>query len=212
MPPIAHPGAVELWKVKNDAKKWRAELSEYKTRLRALGKPKLEKLDDAIDGLPEKINRDGRLSKTDYVTVVEWKLTRGKTRPGLLKYAQGQTEEGVRKATEEAFALARKAKNDGDLITAMDPLLALKGIGPATAAAYMSFADERYPFFSDEALVVVIGLGVNDKDRYSLPRYRDFLKALERRCEELNDDELTPSKLEKALWSAAAKTMPRKKG
>ena len=49
MPPIAHPGAVELWKVKNDAKKWRAELSEYKTRLRALGKPKLEKLDDAID-------------------------------------------------------------------------------------------------------------------------------------------------------------------
>ena len=74
----------------------------------------------------------------------------------------------------------------------------------------MVLADERYPFFSDEALCVVIGNGKSDSDRYSMPRYKEFMNALQRRCDELGAPDLTPAKLERALWSAAALTIPKK--
>jgi hypothetical protein len=36
------------------------------------------------------------------------------------------------------------------------------------------------------------------------------MKALHRKCDDLGADDLTPAKLESALWSAAALTMPKK--
>jgi hypothetical protein len=92
----------------------------------------------------------------------------------------------------------------------MAPFIALKGCGPATASILMAVGDERFPFFSDEALAVVIGNGANDKDRYSAARYNEFMKALNRKCDDLGANDLTPAKLESALWSAAALTIPKK--
>jgi hypothetical protein len=36
------------------------------------------------------------------------------------------------------------------------------------------------------------------------------MKALQRKCDDIGADDLTPAKLESALWSAAALTMPKK--
>ena len=223
MPPVAHPNAVALWKSK-DVKAWRAAIEAYDTRLDALNRGERLKALDAFVRIerPRKVasraekasgstDSGARLFKDEYVKVVDWKLSRGKFRPGLMKYAQALDDDAIQRASKEAFALAHsKDGRKGNLVDAMNPLIALRGCGPATASAFMACADERFPFFSDEALAVVIGNGNNDKDRYSLPRYREFMKALQQRSDELGAEDLTASKLETALWSAAALTMSRK--
>ena len=225
MPPVAHPNAVTLWK-STSVEAWRTAIEAYDARLDALNRGERLKALDAFVRieLPRRVksraekgggSRDSgaRLFKDEYVKVVDWKLSRGKFRPGLMKYARALDDDAIVRASKEAFALAHSKdgrKGKGDLVDAMNPLIALRGCGPATASAFMSCADDRFPFFSDEALAVVIGNGNNDKDRYSLPRYREFMKALQQRSDELGAEDLTASKLETALWSAAALTMPRK--
>lgn len=210
MPPIAHEGAVRLWKERKDAKVWREHLDAYEERLRALNRgERFRQLDETLrSALPKKVAERGHITAREYCDVVEWKLARGKHRPALMNYARALSEEAVQKASASAFERAAEAKTSvGD---AMTPLIALKGCGPATASAIMMLADERYPFFSDEALCVVIGNGKSDSERYSLPRYKEFMNALQRRCDELGAPDLTPAKLERALWSAAALTIPKK--
>jgi len=210
MPPIAHEGAVRLWKERKDVQAWREHLDAYEERLRALNRgERCVQLDAMVrSDLPKNVAERGYITAREYCDVVEWKLARGKHRPALMNYARAISEEAVRKASTDAFERAAEAKvSVGD---AMAPLIALKGCGPATASAIMVLADERYPFFSDEALCVVIGNGKSDSDRYSMPRYKEFMNALQRRCDELGAPDLTPAKLERALWSAAALTIPKK--
>ena len=229
MPPIAHRGAVDLWAVTSDPEPWRAALRSYARRVDGLNRGEaLTRLNEKIQTtLPRAIERrrarddegdpwwtrGGYITKEEYVDVVSWKLGRGKTRPGLLNYAKALSEESVREASARAFAQASEMSGGGSkkkLGDAMAPLIALRGCGPATASAVMALVDERFPFFSDEALVVVIGNGDRDSERYSLPRYKQFMAALQRRSDELGAPELTPSMLERALWSEAALTIPKK--
>jgi hypothetical protein len=224
MPPIAHEGAIKLWNG-GDREQWRAHAAAYDERLRALNLgERLSKLDAFVrKELPKTIAQRratsatsddwGYIKKDEYVRVVEWKLARGKTRPGLMKYAQALSERDVESASREAYRLAHaseggKRNSKGKIADAMAPFIALKGCGPATASILMAVGDERFPFFSDEALAVVVGNGGND--RYSAARYHEFMKALHRKCDDLGADDLTPAKLESALWSAAALTMPKK--
>lgn len=106
------------------------------------------------------------LEKADLVRLVEWKLARGKFRP-LLRYARDLREADVAAATAAAF-------NPGaDFEAAMTPLLALRGIGPATASAVLSVARDEWPFMSDEAL------NATDGGRtYTLPRLRQLVAQL----------------------------------
>jgi hypothetical protein len=224
MPPIAHESAIKLWKCE-DVEQWREHAAAYDARLGALNRgERLSKLDAFVrKELPETIAKRraasvtsddwGYMKKDEYVRVVEWKLARGKTRPGLMKYAQALSEGDVESASREAYRLAHaggEGKSKSKFVDSMAPFIALKGCGPATASILMAVGDERFPFFSDEALAVVIGNGANDKDRYSAARYNEFMKALNRKCDDLGANDLTPAKLESALWSAAALTIPKK--
>ena len=191
---------------------WIESYRGYDDHVHALNDTKLNTLDAFVTrDLPERIQgREPRyITRDEYVKIVDWKLTRGKNRPGLLNRAKELKDEVVREASTLAFTKARAAKNEAELISALAPLTDLRGCGPATASAVMALADERIPFFSDEAFVVAIG---NKSSNYTLARYRDFLHALTRRCEELKDESntLTPSRLERALWSAASLTMVKK--
>jgi hypothetical protein len=211
MPPIAHPEAVTLWKDKSSTA-WVASYDAYDDRVRALNDAKLAKLDAFVTReLPELV--EGRepwhITRDEYVKIVDWKLTRGKNRPGLLNRAKELKDDTVREASTLAFAKARAAKSEAEMISALAPLTDLRGCGPATASAVMAIVDERFAFYSDEAFVVAIG---SKASNYTLARYRDFLHAMTRKCEELNDksNALTVSRLERALWSAASLSMAKK--
>ena len=67
-----------------------------------------------------------RLFKDEYVKVVDWKLSRGKFRPGLMKYARALDDDTIVRASKEAFALAHSKdgrKGKGDLVDAIIRLL-----------------------------------------------------------------------------------------
>ena len=105
----------------------------------------------------------------DLVAVVRWKLTRGKVRPNLLKWAGEHKDAAVVAASREA--VARLAK--GELVSkAMEPLTALKGIGPATAAYVLGVIDPSVPVMSDEALT-----STGSKQRDYTPQRLDELVA-----------------------------------
>jgi len=211
MPPVVHPRAKALWETE-DVQEWSKAFSAYDDNVRGRKSTKLTELDAFVTKeVPRRITERSppHITGEEYVKIVEWKLTRGKNRPGLLNRAKELREDVVREASTKAFAAAREAKKENELVQALAPLTDLKGCGPATASAVMSLCDERYAFFSDEAFVVAIG---NKSSNYTLARYRDFLHAISRKFEQLNDktNTLTVSRLERALWSAASQSMTNK--
>ncbi|XRB15102.1 hypothetical protein RI054_09g49420 [Pseudoscourfieldia marina] len=115
-------------------------------------KANLVKLESQINELAENARQrtPPALNTTaELVQVVAWKLTRGKTRPNLLKWAGEHKDATVKNASSEAAKVLRETK---DVAKAIKPLCELKGIGPATAAYVLAILDESVPVMSDEAL------------------------------------------------------------
>ncbi|MCL7042115.1 hypothetical protein MKW94_000555 [Papaver nudicaule] len=129
---------------------------------------------------------------------MKWKLTRGKWRPRLLDFVSSLDESLVESVSQKAF------KSLPDVSKAITELTVLKGVGPATASAVLAaYAPDVAPFMSDEAMVAALG---NSKD-YTLKQYLKFTEKLQSKAKELSlkseDDPLTPSDVERALWSSA---------
>ncbi len=128
------------------------------------------------------------LEKAELVRLVEWKLARGKFRP-LLRYARELREADVVAATAPAF------EPGAGFEASVGALVALRGVGPATASAVLSVARDDWPFMSDEALNATAG-----GRTYTLPRLRQLvgqLAALGRRWG------VSPSDAEKVLYVLA---------
>jgi len=106
------------------------------------------------------------LVKAELVRLVEWKLARGKFRP-LLRYARELREADVVAATAPAF------EPGADFEASVGALVALRGVGPATASAVLSVARDDWPFMSDEALNATAG-----GRTYTLPRLRALVEQL----------------------------------
>lgn len=135
-----------------------AALSRYDALLPA----KLHDLDKTRFGtLPSAVA--GRklpfIEKSELVQLVEWKLRHGKFRPNLLKLAESNASDLVKKTTQDAFEDVKIPSGEDSSMpidwtkieAAMKKATALKGIGPATASLLLSCADQdRIPFFSDE--------------------------------------------------------------
>jgi hypothetical protein len=137
--------------------------------------------------LPEVIKKERRISSSDIVQIVEWKVgQRGKFRPRLLMFAKDLTSESVSDASLRSFNVLQKYEPTTDvpasvLKEALAPLTELKGIGPATASAVLSAAHPSIPFMSDEAMLGSLGY----KD-YTVKAAVEFTAALQKKAKELS--------------------------
>lgn len=136
--------------------------------------------------------------------VLRWKLLRGQHRaslPGLV--AQNSVEDVSRAVTKALGQLQGcRSVDDAILSDAISTMCQLRGIGPATAAAFLSFeAPSLVAVFSDEAASFFENsLG---SIKYTHPFYRRYVDLLNRKVQELNraDDIWDLTRLEKSLWS-----------
>ncbi|KAK0544234.1 hypothetical protein OC845_005712, partial [Tilletia horrida] len=127
------------------------------------------------------------LDKSDLVTLMQWKLARGKWRPRLEQYMRDHSEKEIRSATEAAFKGLDEDKGQAQSaalpIESLKALTELKGIGPATASAILAaYAPSRVPFLSDEAAIGVGNLG--PKPDYTEAYLKRYVARIHERAEE----------------------------
>jgi hypothetical protein len=129
--------------------------------------------------------------------VMQWKLLKGKFRPGLQRYVDELSD----KAVAEASGAALKKLASGDLKGALTSLsVPLKGVGPATASAVLSaLAPHTSAFMSDEALLSVCG----SRD-YTVQEAIALADACAAKAKELNAASASPSASVAAAAAAAS--------
>ncbi|KAG0144757.1 hypothetical protein CROQUDRAFT_108296 [Cronartium quercuum f. sp. fusiforme G11] len=127
------------------------------------------------------------LPKTRLENVLQWKLLRGKFRPTLPALVKSNSDESVAKVVNEALKKLKGCNNvDEALVSgAIETMCQLKGIGPATASAFLSFEEPTLvPFMSDEAAEYLkSSLG---PVKYTLPFFKKFMKAMDTKVGELD--------------------------
>ena len=118
--------------------------------------------------------------RDELVQLIKWKGQRGKFRPALVRYAADMDDQALRDAVQAARSLLRKdtdAYIDVDTVEqALEPLLELRGVGPATASAILAAFDDRVPFMADSLLEALHG-GVR---KYTKASYLDMFRQLQR--------------------------------
>ncbi|CAK9080243.1 unnamed protein product [Durusdinium trenchii] len=131
--------------------------------------------------------------------VLEWKLTRGTFRPGLLQKAQLNSEEEVKRCFQAAYDLL--AAPDADGSKAVKALTSLQGVGPVTASALLCRATpQRVAYMSDEA---VLGSGLFKRAadiKYDMKTYTRFNQLVQAKALELGN-RWTGDQVAKALWT-----------
>ncbi|POW06887.1 hypothetical protein PSHT_10160 [Puccinia striiformis] len=184
------------------------ELSSYQQALcsKNSSKAELRDLDQSLSNAPLSKSKDQQPSdlKERLLRVLRWKLLRGKYRatlPALVSQnSQEDVERVVKKALDQlgACKTVDEALQSGALTTMCD----LRGIGPATAAAFLSFeAPNLIPVFSDEA-ASFFGNSLGPI-KYTLPYYKKFVECMKLKLEEFVqlDDIWDMRRLERALWT-----------
>jgi len=166
------------------------------------GPEELIKLDTWYrEQLPKLIHsrKDPHVLHDELVQITKWKLMRGKYRPRLLDLVRINTETAVLTTSKKAF---RKLYHQKNLQQAINALVTLKGIGPATASAVLSAAYPEYaPFMADECMLSTPGVEATD---YTLAEYNTYSEQIKSCCERLNSSDpeakWTPHKVDQALW------------
>ena len=106
------------------------------------------------------------LAHRDVVQTMEWKLARGKWRPRLLSFVQALPPAEAERVVKDAFAVLAAVKEEEEEEDRVDEavreavavLTTLKGVGPATASAYLVVAfPGLVPFAEDSSLRLVLG-------------------------------------------------------
>jgi hypothetical protein len=197
---------------KATAKQWSYVLSLYKDVLRLKaeqrsskkgGPEELIKLDTWFrEQLPKLIHsrKDPHILHEELVQITKWKLMRGKYRPRFLDLVRINTETAVLTTSKKAF---RKLYHQKNLSQAINALVTLKGIGPATASAVLCAAyPEHAPFMADECMLSTPGVEATD---YTLAEYTNYSDQIRNCCEKLRESDpetkWTPHKVDEALWS-----------
>eukprot|EP00536_Pseudo-nitzschia_multiseries_P000128 jgi/Psemu1/178214/e_gw1.3.228.1 len=146
------------------------------------------------------------LSKDELLTVVAWKFSVGKPRHALMNHLRSNTEATVREHSSSGISIAtarETATNKSNVAAnetkkALQALMNLKGVGPATASAVLALArPDVFAYMYDEAIDCFM-----PKRTYTLPTYM----AVNERCLEIAEklgDGWTTSRVATTLWTAA---------
>ena len=171
---------------------WNNALDRYNDMLSAKGGKELVRLDEELGG------RDYHnlpFTKDDLWKVVQWKFLKGKPRHALKKLLESNTDKSVQNSTREALRLAA----DKDHQAALDRLCGLRGGGPATASAVLSFAYPDYYAFMDDEVIECL---YENKRGYTSRIYWEVNDKCRALAESLSGD-WTPRRVGMALWAAA---------
>lgn len=185
--------AARLAKRIDDKQLWERIEAQYSTMILGKGGSKLSELDNFCESLGKKLREDQyTLSKADLLEVINWKFTKGKPRHALKKLLNSNSEEDISQAWNAAAANSRSNAK-----CAIDSLSLLKGVGPATASAFLSlYNPENFAFMDDE----VIECLHEGKRGYTVKIYLD----INEKCITIaNTLGWTPRRVGRALWTAA---------
>ncbi|EDQ92125.1 uncharacterized protein MONBRDRAFT_22968 [Monosiga brevicollis MX1] len=197
-----------------DASAWQAQLDAYderiKTRYQGFGKARqkvnLPEHDRWLwQDLPHVVaaRKEPHITLDELVQIMEWKLSRGQSRPLLKRLKAHNTAENVVAVSTRAFAelqAKRKAGPEVALRAVCTILQELPFVGPATASAILApLYPQDAPFMSDEALLTIPEVRASD---YSLNNYLALAVQLDGLRSHLKLHDWSLADLEKAIWSA----------
>ncbi|WAR54655.1 hypothetical protein PtB15_4B272 [Puccinia triticina] len=187
-----------------------SKLSEVSTYHRALllkkhQETELRELDQLLSNAPfSKSKNEQSNSKDRLLRVLRWKLLRGQFRATLPALVSQNSTESVDKVIENALELLSACRTVDQALQsgALTTMCELRGIGPATAAAFLSFeAPDLIAVFSDEAASFFENsLG---PIKYTLPFYKRFVECMQVTLQEFAglDNSWDLRRLERALWT-----------
>lgn len=207
---------------------WSAALAKYQEALDGLASKKqdpskLKALDRWYLDPKDAASQRKKVTKETLEKLVEWKLTRGTFRPGLLQKAKSNAEKTLVDAYLEAsnhlVGAERLDSKMGTSITEAPAELLqaatlavkaldknLHGVGPATATGLLARSfPASVAFMSDEAM---LGCGLFSKKsdiKYDMKTFTTFNEKVQNRARQLNATlgrrEWTGDAVARALWS-----------
>ena len=150
-------------------------------------------------------------------TVLKWKFSKGKSRP-LWKHLRSNSDKSVRDASAKAFSIlspssvpvqettdtsasasASSKDIDSKLKKAIEQFAILKGIGPASATAFLSLFRPDLCIFMDDEVIECLYPG---KRAYSIKIYLEINAKCRSLAKGLGEG-WTVRRVGKALWTAA---------
>ncbi|CAH7667442.1 expressed protein [Phakopsora pachyrhizi] len=177
---------------------------------------KLKNQDSELVELDERLRSTSLLSSSNVKTetdneseifkrrledVLKWKMSRGKFRPTLPSLLAKNSKDEIGKTVSEVLVRLKGFDRDSHIENSdemfstgvIDEMCKLKGIGPATASAFLSFeVPNIVPFFSDEASSYFEeSLG---PIKYTAKFYKKFVDCMISETERLNAHEADDKK------------------
>jgi len=190
--------AQQLWLSESDST-WHDALDGYGAAIAAVPSGRLVEHDTWYrTELPVLIasRAPGYVLHDEMVRITEWKMARGVWRAPNLVLVRSNTADDVVRASRSAW---EQMPHPTKPVTA---LVALKGVGAATASALLAvMAPSIYPFFDEDVAAQVPPLG---PVAWTNGYYAKYAEALRERSAQLSAAfarEFTPVMVERALWA-----------
>ncbi len=190
--------AVPLWMSTCD-RRWDDALAEYDAAVAAVPSGRLRDHDAWYRTvLPALIASrvPGYVLHEEMVRITEWKMARGVWRAPNLVLMRSNTPDEVVNASRLA---SEQIPHPTKPVTA---LVALKGVGAATASALLAvMAPATYPFFDEDVAAQVPQLGPVAWTNGYYAKYASALRERSRQLSAAFTREFTPVMVERALWA-----------
>lgn len=187
-----------LWQSEQESR-WHHALADYDAAIAAVPSARLVDHDTWYrTELPALIaaRTPGYVRHEEMVRITEWKMARGVWRAPNLVLVRSNTPDSVVQASRAAW---EQIPHPSTPVTA---LVALKGVGAATASALLAvMAPSVYPFFDEDVAAQVPQLG---PVAWTNGYYAKYAVALRERSAQLSamfTHAFTPVMMERALWA-----------
>ena len=185
---FTRPGSPAAHRLANTANATNVEIwtkigAKYQEMLKEKGGQQLVDLDRTCTDMGQRLNskqNNGKrkdqslsISRQELFQVVHWKFGKGKKRNALWKHLNANKEDFVEECTRtslEKALLIKDATEEALIKETIDDLTQMKGVGPATASAVLSFVRPDIYTFMDDEIIEALHPGKRD---YTLKTYMD---------------------------------------